>query len=79
MDNEGIQHYIMKEEHHSCYSLHSSSIKMYHDIKEIYWWQWMNKDIAEVVAQCRNFRDRFREILQLEKKLNLILTTIKRE
>ncbi|CAN4106287.1 unnamed protein product [Withania somnifera] len=27
---------------------------MYHDLKEVYWWENMKKDIAEFVAQCPN-------------------------
>ncbi|WMV37557.1 hypothetical protein MTR67_030942 [Solanum verrucosum] len=32
----GLPHQIMEEAHHSCYSIHPGSTKMYHDIKEIY-------------------------------------------
>ena len=44
----------MEEAHHSRYSIHPGSTKMYHDIKEIYWWHGMKKDVAEFVAQCPN-------------------------
>ena len=27
---------------------------MYHNLKQIYWWDGMKKDIAEYVAKCRN-------------------------
>ncbi|XP_070049856.1 uncharacterized protein [Nicotiana tomentosiformis] len=30
--------------------------KMHHDIREIFWWDRMKKDIAEFVAQCRNYQ-----------------------
>ena len=29
---------IMMEAHHSRYSVHPGSTKMYHDLKEMYWW-----------------------------------------
>ncbi|XP_070020042.1 uncharacterized protein [Nicotiana sylvestris] len=29
---------------------------MYHDIKEVYWWNDMKKNIAEYVAQCPSFQ-----------------------
>ena len=44
----------MEEPHHSYYSIHPGLTKMYHDIKEIYWWHGMKKDVAEFVAQCPN-------------------------
>ena len=50
----GLRHRIMEEEHHSRYSIHPGSTKMYHDIKEIYWWHGMKKDVVEFVAQCPN-------------------------
>ncbi|KAH0681196.1 hypothetical protein KY284_022281 [Solanum tuberosum] len=45
---------IMMEAHHSRYSVHPGSTKMYHDLKEMYWWGDMKKSIAEFVAQCPN-------------------------
>ncbi|WMV29987.1 hypothetical protein MTR67_023372 [Solanum verrucosum] len=42
----------MEEAHHSCYSIHPGSTKM--DIKDIYWWHGMKKDVVEFVAQCPN-------------------------
>ena len=44
----------MAEVHGSKYSIHLGSIKMYHDLKEIYSWDFMKKDIAEYVAKCPN-------------------------
>ncbi|WMV30408.1 hypothetical protein MTR67_023793, partial [Solanum verrucosum] len=50
----GLQDQIMEEVHHSQYSIHTGSTKMYHDIKEIYWWHGMEKDIVEFVAHYPN-------------------------
>ena len=44
----------MIEIHQSRYSIHPGSTKMYHDVKEQYWWDNMKKSIAEFVAQCPN-------------------------
>ncbi|XP_055960084.1 uncharacterized protein LOC130014952 [Mercurialis annua] len=38
----------MEEVHGSTYSIHPGSTKMYHDIKKMYWWSGMEKDIAEL-------------------------------
>ncbi|XP_070020209.1 uncharacterized protein [Nicotiana sylvestris] len=43
---------IMLEAHYSWYSIHPRSTKMYHAIKDVYWWNDMKKNIAEYVAQC---------------------------
>lgn len=46
----------MDETHCSYYSIIPGSTKMYHDWKEVYWWNDMKKDIAEYVAICSNFQ-----------------------
>ena len=43
---------ILKEAHNSSYIIHPSSMKMYQDIKEFYWWDRMKKEIAEFVSKC---------------------------
>ncbi|XP_075092246.1 uncharacterized protein LOC142172513 [Nicotiana tabacum] len=45
---------IMTEMHQSRYSVHPGSTKMYHDLRQLYWWNGMKKDIATFVAQCPN-------------------------
>ncbi|XP_070054438.1 uncharacterized protein [Nicotiana tomentosiformis] len=47
---------VMGETRYSRYSIHPGATKMYHDIREIYWWDGMKKDIAEFVAQCPNYQ-----------------------
>ena len=36
------------------YSIHPCSTKIYHDLKDIYWWDGIKKNIAECVAKCLN-------------------------
>ncbi|GJX01183.1 putative reverse transcriptase domain-containing protein [Tanacetum coccineum] len=43
---------IMHESHKSKYSIHSGSDKMYHDLKQFYWWPNMKADIATYVSKC---------------------------
>ena len=47
---------ILEEAHGSRYSIHPGSTKMYHYLREIYWWEGMKKDIAEFVTKCQNFQ-----------------------
>nr|AAT39297.2 Gag-pol protein, putative [Solanum demissum] len=51
---DGLQERIMEEAHSSRYSIHPGSTKMYHDLREVYWWNGMKKGIAEFVAKCPN-------------------------
>ncbi|KAF3629454.1 ALBINO3-like protein 1, chloroplastic [Capsicum annuum] len=43
---------IFSEVHESRYVVHLDSIKMYHDLKEMYWWNNMKRDVADFVAMC---------------------------
>nr|GEV46124.1 transposon Ty3-G Gag-Pol polyprotein [Tanacetum cinerariifolium] len=43
---------IMHESHKTNYSVHSSSDKMYQDLKQLYWWPNMKADIATNVIKC---------------------------
>ena len=45
---------ILKEAHGSRYSIRPSSTKMYHDLREVFWWEVLKEDIAEFVAKCPN-------------------------
>ena len=35
----------------SSYTMHSSSTKMYHDLRMHYWWKGMKKDVADFVVK----------------------------
>ncbi|GJZ94294.1 reverse transcriptase domain-containing protein [Tanacetum coccineum] len=43
---------IMDEAHKSKYFVHPGADKMYYDLKDMYWWPRMKKDIAEYVSKC---------------------------
>ena len=53
-DTAGLRRQVMGEAHSARYSIHPGSTKMYHDLRCLYWWDSMKKDIAEFVAQCPN-------------------------
>ncbi|WVZ90120.1 hypothetical protein U9M48_036450 [Paspalum notatum var. saurae] len=51
-DVDSIKKLILSEAHDTAYSIHPGSTKMYHDLKERFWWYGMKKAVAEYVAVC---------------------------
>ncbi|WMV37260.1 hypothetical protein MTR67_030645 [Solanum verrucosum] len=51
---DNLIHNLLADSHGSRYSIHSGVTKMYRDLKRLYWWPGMKKDIAEFVAKCQN-------------------------
>jgi hypothetical protein len=51
-DDEKIKEIILKEAHETPYSIHPGSTKMYMDLKEIFWWNNMKREIAKYVSEC---------------------------
>ena len=51
-DVDELRKEIMKKAHFSAYSIHPGSTKMYHDLKDTYWWNGMKRDIADFVSKC---------------------------
>ena len=47
-----IRKLILHEAHDTPYSIHPGNTKMYLDLKDIFWWTRMKKEIAEYVAVC---------------------------
>ncbi|GJS53964.1 retrotransposon protein, putative, ty3-gypsy subclass [Tanacetum coccineum] len=43
---------IMNEAHATRYSIHPGADKMYYDLRGLYWWPGMKKDIATYVSKC---------------------------
>ena len=43
---------ILDEAHKSRMSMHPGSTKMYQDLKKIFWWSGLKRDVAEYVAAC---------------------------
>ncbi|XP_073223476.1 uncharacterized protein [Cicer arietinum] len=51
-DVEELRKMILEEGHRSCLSIHPRATKMYKDLKKIFWWPKMKKDVAEFVYAC---------------------------
>ena len=51
-DGGGLKKELMEEAHSSTYAMHPGSTKMYHTLREHYWWRGMKKDVAKFVSRC---------------------------
>ncbi|WVZ97247.1 hypothetical protein U9M48_042797 [Paspalum notatum var. saurae] len=51
-DVDSIKKLILSEAHDTAYSIHPGSTKMYHDLKERFWWYGMKRAVVEYVAVC---------------------------
>ncbi|GMJ13693.1 hypothetical protein HRI_005038600 [Hibiscus trionum] len=51
-NNDDLRNQILREAHASPFSIHPGAVKMYKDLKEIYWWSGMKSKITDFVARC---------------------------
>ena len=49
MDN--LREEILEEAHFTAYSVYPGSTKIYHNIKDLYWWDGMKKDVADFISK----------------------------
>ncbi|GJY96105.1 putative reverse transcriptase domain-containing protein [Tanacetum coccineum] len=47
----GVRKLIMDEAHTSRCSIHPGADKMYHDLRDLYWWPGIKRDVAEYVSR----------------------------
>ncbi|KAL0539556.1 hypothetical protein IC582_023772 [Cucumis melo] len=43
---------LLSEAHSSPFSMHPGSTKMYQDLKRVYWWRNMKREVAEFISRC---------------------------
>ncbi|GKB86874.1 putative reverse transcriptase domain-containing protein, partial [Tanacetum coccineum] len=48
----GVRTVIMDEAHKFKYSMHPRVDKMYHDLRDMYWWPGIKRDITTYVSKC---------------------------
>jgi hypothetical protein len=51
-NDDELKRLILDEAHKSRFSIHPGSTKMYHDLKQYYWWPNMKAEIADFVSRC---------------------------
>jgi hypothetical protein len=53
---EALKKRILDEAHTSRYSIHRGSTKMYHDLRQQFWWTRMKREAARYVSECDTCR-----------------------
>jgi hypothetical protein len=53
---EALKNKILDEAHTSRYSIHPGSTKMYHDLRQQFWWTKMKREAACYVSECETSR-----------------------
>ncbi|GKD28347.1 putative reverse transcriptase domain-containing protein [Tanacetum coccineum] len=49
---DNVRTLVIDEAHSTKYSIHLGADKMYYDLRDMYWWPGMKKDIATYVSKC---------------------------
>jgi hypothetical protein len=53
---EALKKKILDEAHTSRYSIHPGSTKMYHDLRQQFWWTRMKRETARYISECDTYR-----------------------
>nr|GFC36341.1 retrotransposon protein, putative, Ty3-gypsy subclass [Tanacetum cinerariifolium] len=51
-NDASLRETLLTEAHSSPFSVHPGSTKMYHDLKQHFWWSGMKRDVATFVSRC---------------------------
>ncbi|KAK8512376.1 hypothetical protein V6N12_037376 [Hibiscus sabdariffa] len=51
-NDDGLRKEMLDEAHQSSFLIHPGSVKMYKDLKPLYWWPGMKADITDYVSRC---------------------------
>jgi hypothetical protein len=51
-DDIGMKKMILEESHRSNLSIHLGATQMYHDLKKLFWWSGLKRDVAQFVYAC---------------------------
>ena len=47
-----LREHILEEAYNSRHSIHPGATKMYRDLRKVYWWNDMKRDIEDFVSKC---------------------------
>ncbi|GKD19459.1 putative reverse transcriptase domain-containing protein, partial [Tanacetum coccineum] len=72
--SSNVRTLIMNEAHTSKYSVHPRADKMYYDLRDLYWWSGMKKDIA-MLTKSAHFLP-IREDYKMEKLARIYINEV---
>ncbi|KAG8490982.1 hypothetical protein CXB51_014123 [Gossypium anomalum] len=50
--DSNLRQSILKEAHGGLYAMHHGGNKLYHDLRELYWWPGLKREVTEFVGKC---------------------------
>ena len=51
---DDLRNWILEKAHSSCNSIHPISTNMYHDLREVFLWDGLKRNIKKIVEKCPN-------------------------
>ncbi|TYJ95556.1 ty3-gypsy retrotransposon protein [Cucumis melo var. makuwa] len=51
-EDSAVKTELLTEAHSSPFTMHSESTKMYQDLRSVYWWRNMKREVADFVSRC---------------------------
>jgi hypothetical protein len=69
---EALKKKILDEAHTSRYSIHPGSTKMYHDLRQQFWWTRMKHEATRYVSECDTCRKVKADYMKLGRLLQLL-------
>ena len=67
---------ILEESHRSNLSIHSGATKMYHNLKKLFWWSELKRDVAQFVYSCLVCQ---KSKVEHQKPVGLLMISVKKE
>ncbi|XP_016673098.1 zinc finger and BTB domain-containing protein 11-like [Gossypium hirsutum] len=52
LNDENLRQSILREAHGSPYAMHPGGNKIYRDLRELYWWPGLKREVTDFVTRC---------------------------
>ncbi|XP_016676518.1 uncharacterized protein [Gossypium hirsutum] len=73
-NDEDLRQLILREAYSSPYVMHPSGNKMYRDLRDVYWWPGLKREVTDFMARCLTYQTNF----SLQKLAKLYISEIVR-